>query len=272
MSARTSRRQRNAATAAAAALVGFSALGTGSVDTALAAGPKTDVVRTLCPNGETPTPNHSGCWCGEGDPAKRMSAAWPDADCSPAERVEGLFCVFTCPHHDPPKPPPPVCHDGLGHHAVCPTDDESVCAVDDYVWRSHGGCDSPPDPADRIYIVTTPAKAPVSTNPAWWRRTAATYEPAPVVGDVFIVFKYLSTDPHIERPAPTSVAVEWGGWTHHGVVSPPPGGHGFVIKLRHRNPDTVKLNVATDGAIVSGPSQGPPPAELTAPGYQTITW
>lgn len=264
----------------AAALVGIAVLAAGTSDAARAADSTAhppDIVRTLCPNGETPVPNHSGCWCGNGDPAHRMTAAWPDADCSPAQRVEGPFCVYTCPHHDPPKPAAPACHNGLGHTVACPTDEEHVCAGDDYVWRSppQAGCDAPPSPAERIYTSATPAKpAAAPAAPAWWRRTAATYVPAPVVGDIFIVFKYLSGDPHAERPVATSVAVEWGGWTHHGVILPPPGAvsHGFVIKLRHRNADTVPLNVATDGAMVVGPTQGPPPAELTAPGYQTLAW
>lgn len=88
------------------------------------------------------------------------------------------------------------------------------------------------------------------------------------------MFKYLSADPYTERPVATGVAVEWGGWTHHGVISPSSvvASHGFVIKLRHRNADTLPLNVGTNGTILTGPHPGPPSPELDAPGYQTIAW
>jgi len=238
--------------------------------------PGVHVVRTICPDGQTPTPNHSGCWCGDDSmpPTSRMVAPAPtDPTCWPTERAEGPYCLWTCGHPAagsmPPKAPakPAVspCHNGLGKPVACISDDDFACAVDDYQWKpSPGGpCDSPPGPADRVYHSAEAAAPPAPTQPP---RHAETLVPPAMVGEVYVAVDYNKQAGHLIA---TSIAVVWGSWQHHAVSVPAPGARGFVLKLHHATADSVPLLVATDGAIVAGPMQSAP---LRLPGYAQIQW
>ena len=45
-----------------------------------------------------------------------------------------------------------TCHNGLRKPVPCPTDDQFMCAREDYAWDSNGGpCDGDPSPEDRVY-------------------------------------------------------------------------------------------------------------------------
>lgn len=170
----------------------------------------------------------------------------------------------------PPSKAGDSCYDSSGPVA-CPSDDEFVCAVDGCVWRvpPGAGCDSPGNcihhRAGGSGGSAPPSLGPASRAP----RRSATFLPPPVLGQVFTVFEYKNPG----QPAPTNVALVWGGWRRQGVVTPPPAGaRGFVVRLRHVNPDSVSLTFTTDGSVAAGPSQGTPPTAWTAPGYQQVLW
>jgi hypothetical protein len=233
------------------------------------------IVRTVCPDGRQPTPNHSGCWCGDDSmpPASRMVAPAPaDPSCRPTERSDGPYCLWSCGYPMPgtkpakaaTKPPAPTCRSGLGKPVPCIGDDDFACAMDDYQWKPPPGgpCDSPPGPADRVYRSVQPTAA----APSQLSSQAETFVPPPVVGEVYIAVDYNNQAGH---PIATNIAVAWGNWQHHAVLAPAPGARGVVLELRHTGADSVPLLVATDGAIVAGPMQSAP---LKLPGYAQIQW
>jgi hypothetical protein len=228
-------------------------------------------VRTICPNGEAPTPNHSGCWCGSGPVESRMVAPPPDdPTCRPTERADGPYCVWSC-GNPTTKASSSGCYRFDGKSVPCPDPDASdtfVCAGTNYVWlvpRAGGNCGGDPGPEGGIY------------EPEPSKQTAA-FIPPPAIGEIYTVVEYKQTG----RPAhpwqrgsanaPTSIAVGWGGWHPHGLVPPAAGKSGFVLKLHHVATDSVPLLIATDGNITTGPSQGRPPPEWTDPAYQPIQW
>jgi hypothetical protein len=245
--------------------------------------PGAQIVRTICPNGQTPTPNHSGCWCSAlTGPANTWLVAPdpPDLDCRPTERAEGPFCLWSCTRPAPAAhaaqkaAPRRTCHNGAGSPVACFTDDDDVCAKDDYVWPHVRGdnCDSPPDPKDRVYQDARPAAAPAPAVPVPARRPvhASTFVPPAKPGDVWIAINYPRAGTTF---SPTSVAVEWNGWQHHEVIVPPAvAGAGFLIRLRHANGVTAPLHVATDGDILAGPTQGPLAQEWIDAGYAVKAW
>jgi hypothetical protein len=199
-----------------------------------------------------------------------VAPAPADPTCWPTERSEGPYCVWSCGHPTagakPAKAAASVlaCRNGLGIAAEC-LDDDSACAIDDYKWQRPpgGGCDTPPEPARRIY--TAPASA-TPVVPVVAIKQAETFVPQPMVGEVYVAVDYNKQAGH---PIATSIAAVWGGWQHHAVTVPAPGARGFVLKLHHATADSVPLLVATDGAIVAGPMQSAP---LRLPGYAQIQW
>jgi hypothetical protein len=161
------------------------------------------------------------------------------------------------------------CYDDSGPVA-CPSDDEFICARDDCAWRvpPGAGCDSPGN-CIHHRTVGSGESAPSSSGAANRApRRSATFVPPAAVGQVFAIFEYKNTG----QPAPTNVALTWGGWRRQGVITPPAGARGFVVRLRHVNPDSVSLTFTTDGSIAAGPWQGAPPPAWTAPGYQQVPW
>jgi hypothetical protein len=139
-----------------------------------------------------------------------------------------------------------------------------------YVWQAPPGhCESDPGPESGIFQAADPP------------REASTFVPPAAAGEIFVVVAYKrggrpthTWDPW-ERTGPrlpTNVAIAWGSWRRHGVVSPAaPRSQGFVLKLRHVNPDSVPLLLATDGEIVVETQQRRP-AEWTDATYQHLEW
>lgn len=74
----------------------------------------------------------------------------------------------------------------------------------------------------------------------------------------------------------TYVSVKWGGWSKNATVNVPwslfttPAG--FVLKLQHKNADSYRLTVCTDGKILTAPSQGQAPKEWNKTGYKQVSW
>jgi hypothetical protein len=220
------------------------------------------VVRTICPGGDIPSPNNSGCWCNV--QTHDAAPAPADPSCRPTARTEGPYCLWSCgypvPKATPAKAGVPKCHNGLGKPVPC-IDFDSACASDGCAWSAPpgAGCDSPPGPAGCVSPDSSPAPAaPAAPDPS-----TATFVPPPSPGSIYVAVTFAS------GPR-TRVAVAWGTWQHHDAIAAVPGAHGVILRLHHPGPDQVPLLVATDGTITAGPLQSDVPLKL--PGYLQTGW
>jgi hypothetical protein len=258
-----------------------------AADTHVLPAPGQYLLHTICQNGQAPSPYNAGCYCS--DPRSPEAPSPPD-DCLP-RGSDGAFCLWSCKHASGNAPARPVtpapaahkasapgCHDGAGHPARCFDSDDTCGAEDGGEWAHPpgGGCDDPPPPEQRVYRSAAPAPAPapppaVASKPS---QQSATFVPPAKIGEVYIVVSYRGFEFRgTGHAAPTTLAVDWGGWQHHWVVPPTAGAtHGFVLKLNHTAKDSVPLDVATDGVLLVGPVQGDPPPEWSSPDYQQIKW
>lgn len=107
------------------------------------------------------------------------------------------------------------------------------------------------------------------------REDVRTLVPPPIPGEVYAVVGFA---PGSNTGAPTYVEVVWGSWSKRELFAPAAlpgstwGGSGVTIRLQHFRGDTVPLTVRTNGTLVTGPYQGPPPAAWEDPAFTSVAW
>lgn len=105
---------------------------------------------------------------------------------------------------------------------------------------------------------------------------SASYDPPSEPGSIYIVIKYVQTI--FGSDGDTQVTVNWGTYNHTETISPPwfpkggcnvPGVCSFIIKLRHKKADSIRMTVTTNGTIMEPPIQGSAPPY---PDYEMHNW
>jgi hypothetical protein len=92
-----------------------------------------------------------------------------------------------------------------------------------------------------------------------------------------VIFTVIDFDRVAGSPQAAIVNVSWGSASRRVVVAAPYRGicsettpSGFVLKMRHPQPDSVPMTITTNGIIVRPPYQGDPPLELLDACYRLM--
>lgn len=104
---------------------------------------------------------------------------------------------------------------------------------------------------------------------AAWAATTASFTPPPQAGDIFAV---VNADRSAGATA-TTISVRWGPFQRTVRRGNPYGNcagpvAGFVLLVRHSQPNTSPFTLTTSGRIVRAPYQGLAPPEVSHPCYR----
>jgi hypothetical protein len=109
---------------------------------------------------------------------------------------------------------------------------------------------------------------------AAWGATAS-FTPPPQQGTIFAVINF---DRALGANQSTSVSVSWGPFQRKDVVGRPYGRcasaspAGFVLMIRHFEPDSNPFVLTTSGTIARAPYQGEAPPEISHACYKFLKW
>jgi len=107
------------------------------------------------------------------------------------------------------------------------------------------------------------------------RIATAGFTPPPEPGLIYTVINYSRSGGQAQH---TLVSLDFGGVRRDLVVPGPYTSNpcftatpsGFALRLRHNQPDSPLLKIATNGTIVRGPYQGDVPMELLHACYKLV--
>ncbi len=101
------------------------------------------------------------------------------------------------------------------------------------------------------------------------------FTPPAEKGTIYVIMKYRQTF----GPQATQISINWGAYSNSDTINPPQKGlfpgsavpEGFVIRLKHKKADSIRLDASSNGYI-QNIYQGGEPSECSRKEWKCINW